>query len=97
MPYPYPNDPAAAEEAVEDLLLQYCGDRHQAPADAGGLSAIGEVDELVTLGLITPGSQDDSRIYVRIEDETMPPFPEDDRPTRRELMLIGAFINQMDD
>jgi hypothetical protein len=96
-PVPYPTDLIAAEDMVEDILLTYCGECHQAPADEGNLSAIGDVDELIDLGLIIPGSKHDSPIYARMASGTMPPFSEDDLPTDPEIVFVGSFIDAMDD
>jgi hypothetical protein len=80
----------------EDILLPYCGECHEAPAEEGGLSAIGDLDELVSLGLIVPGDKYESRIYLRMADRTMPPYGFDS-PLDREIVFVGNVINALDD
>jgi hypothetical protein len=91
-----PTPTSDEEAAVEQLLLQYCGQCHEAPADAGGLSVIGDVDELIALALIIPGSKEDSSVYARMVNGTMPPAGYADPPTSEDIEAIGSFIDDLE-
>lgn len=89
--------PNAIPYAEEEILLPYCGACHEAPADAGGLSAIGDLDALISLGLIVPGDKYSSALYTRMADRTMPPVSVDNRPTDPEILYVGSVIDALDD
>jgi hypothetical protein len=101
-PDPYEPDPPPVpddETLVEEVLLFYCGDCHHGPSvsTAAGLGVIGDIDALVARGMIVPGSKEDSRVYVRMLDDTMPPVTiESPRPTEAEIDYVGRFVDDMD-
>lgn len=89
------------EELVEELLLYYCGACHDGDSlsSAAGIGVIGDIDALVEseLGLIIPGSKEDSSIYARMVNGDMPPAAiESPRPTEEDIEFIGQFIDDMD-
>jgi hypothetical protein len=97
LPIADPNAPGSRVGVVVDILLQYCGECHEAPADEGGLSVISDVQELVARGLMIPGSKEDSPIYTRMVNGTMPPYYyEGARPLELEIELVGSFIDDID-
>lgn len=86
------------ETVLSDTLVRLCGDCHtDDPVNAsGGLSNIGDIDRLITLGQIVPGDRRDSLIYQRMDNGDMPPaFVRDNRPTPEDIEAVGAAIDAL--
>jgi len=99
-PYPAPGEeePVSPIEAeVMDILLVNCGDCHSGVAAAGDLGYIDDLDQLIENDMIVPGNKEDSRLYERMVNQTMPPaFERAQRPTLSQIELIGYFIDELE-
>jgi hypothetical protein len=78
-------------------LLQYCGACHDGPKDdsSGGFNDVGDIDAMIFEKLIVPGSRDESRVYQRMLDRSMPPAVIRPQPTSEEIELVGQFIDDL--
>ena len=96
LPIAYPSSSSDEEARAEQILLQYCGECHEAPANAGDLSVIADVDALIARGSIIPGSREDSPIYARMATGSMPPVSYPEQPTSDEIEVIGSYIDGLE-
>jgi len=91
-----PPTAASDAESVQALLIEKCGECHiGADRSVGLITDIGDIDGLIDVGMIVPGSRSESAIYVRMEDDTMPPFTGEPRPTELEIESVGDFIDSL--
>jgi len=89
--------PAAGQEPLADkaraVLKTHCVRCHgQDGAVEGGLNYVGDLGKLVSRKKIVPGSPDESRLFKRMADGTMPPPDEQPRPSEAELAAVRAWI-----
>lgn len=97
-PAPAPAPPETDEARFVDLMVQYCAACHQTePGEGSGdLYYITDLDQLIDNDIVRPGSREDSLLYVRIFNQSMPPaFMRDNRPSPEEIDFIGAFIDSL--
>jgi mono/diheme cytochrome c family protein len=95
-PAPAPPAPDADESRFVDLMVQYCAACHQTEPGFGDIDDITDVDQLIANDIILPGNREDSPLYVRIVNQSMPPqFIRDSRPSPEEIDFIGAFIDSL--
>lgn len=87
--------PDPNEELLSETLTRYCGDCHiAAEQDAAGF--FGDIDALVERGLIVPGNREESLIYLRMYNGSMPPaFIRDNRPSPEEVQSVGEAIDAL--
>lgn len=90
-----PSDPT--EAAAVDVLLERCGDCHGDSPEAAqsGFGGIGDIDGLINIGEIIPGSKESSRIYQRMLDGSMPPLYYGAQVPADERELVGDFIDSL--
>jgi mono/diheme cytochrome c family protein len=96
--YEPPTPAETDQEAMEAMLLTYCGSCHQSddPEQAlGGFGDVGSIDAIVERGLIVPSSPRDSSLLIRIQDGSMPPAFTTERPSTEEIAELEAFIDAM--
>jgi hypothetical protein len=101
-PDPQPEDPAPEppepisliEQTVVDILRVNCGNCHIGTGSSGGFDYVDDIDRLIESGLIIPGSREDSPIYARMAEQTMPPASVEQRPTPGQIDLVGFFIDE---
>lgn len=91
------DEPHPLEAEVMDILQVNCAACHTGP-DAAIFDYVDDLDRMIEsdLALIVAGSRIESRIYVRMEAGTMPPFIDGQRPTPEEIELVGQFIDELE-
>ncbi|HTV18961.1 MAG TPA: hypothetical protein VMG12_09830 [Polyangiaceae bacterium] len=98
-PYDPDTDPFATPlgQQVRDILESSCGNCHQGLGAQGNFGYLFDMEQLVAGGKITPGSKEESQIYTRMRDGTMPPA--DQRPARQpspsQIQQVGQFIDEL--
>jgi serine/threonine-protein kinase len=93
------NDQFSTEmgKQVQDILRVNCGNCHIGQGASGDMGYILDLDQLITSGKVVPGNKEDSQIFVRMQQQTMPPaFERVQRPTYGQIDLVGQFIDQLD-
>jgi hypothetical protein len=75
------------------LLQSRCASCHNSAKNDGNFKTIGDVDAMINEGRIVPGNADDSRLFVVMSTNFMPP---DNPMTEEELSLIRRWIAEMD-
>jgi serine/threonine-protein kinase len=93
------NDQFSTEmgKQVQDILRVNCGNCHIGQGASGDMGFILDLDQLITSGKVVPGNKEDSQIFVRMQQQTMPPaFERVQRPTYGQIDLVGQFIDQLD-
>lgn len=93
-------DPFSTEEGrvVADILRVNCGNCHIGQGAFGDFGYLLNMDELLSSGKIIPGSKEDSRIYARMVEGTMPPAAVrvTQMPTYGQIDLVGKFIDELE-
>jgi serine/threonine-protein kinase len=93
------NDMFATEmgQTVKEILETNCGGCHANGVKSGSMDYILDFNALLTNKMIVPGNKEDSRIFVRMQQQSMPPaFMRDQRPTFGQIELIGQWIDEME-
>jgi serine/threonine-protein kinase len=81
---------------VKAILETNCGQCHQGTA-SGGMDYILNLQALITNGKVVPGNKEDSQLFVRMQQQSMPPaFIRDQRPTFGQIDQVGLFIDELD-
>jgi len=92
------NDPFSTEEGkiVQDILRVNCGNCHVGAGASGDMGYITNLQQLITNGKVVPGNKEDSQIFVRMQQQTMPPaFEQKQRPNFSQIDLVGKFIDEL--
>lgn len=90
--------PAAADESplaekARAVLKTHCYRCHgQEGAVEGGLNYVADLGKLVGRKKVVPGHPDESRLFKRMADGTMPPPDEQPRPSEADLAAVRAWI-----
>lgn len=106
-----PNEPAAPADPlldeiwsaelgqqVQGILEANCAQCHSGAVASGEVDYILDLEELIDNGKLIPGDAENSTIYVRMEQGSMPPaFIRDQRPSRGDIQLVGQFITELGD
>jgi mono/diheme cytochrome c family protein len=99
-PYDPDADPFSTEQGqqVADILRVNCGTCHIGAGAQGGFGYLLQMDELLASGKIIPGSKEDSRIYARMVEGTMPPAAVRviQTPTYGQIELVGRWIDELE-
>jgi serine/threonine-protein kinase len=94
-------DPFSTEmgQQVADILRVNCGNCHIGQGASGDFGYLLNMDELLASGKIIPGSKEDSRIYARMVEGTMPPAAVRvlQTPTYGQIDLVGQWIDELDE
>jgi len=94
-------DPFSTEmgQQVADILQTNCGNCHIGQGASGDFGYLLDMEELLASGKIIPGSKEDSRIYARMVEGTMPPAAVRviQTPTYGQIDLVGRFIDELKD
>jgi mono/diheme cytochrome c family protein len=94
-------DPFSTEmgQQVADILQTNCGNCHIGQGASGDFGYLLQMDELLASGKIIPGSKEDSRIYARMVEGTMPPAAVRviQTPTYGQIDLVGQWIDELKD
>jgi serine/threonine-protein kinase len=100
-PYNPDEDPFSTEmgQQVADILETNCGNCHIGMGASGDFGYLLDMEELLSSGKIIPGSKEDSRIYARMVEGTMPPAAVRviQTPTYGQIDLVGRFIDELKD
>jgi hypothetical protein len=84
-------------QQVRDILQQNCGSCHIGAGARGDFGYLLEIDQLIANDKMVPGKKNESEIYMRMLDGTMPPA--DQRPakvpTPSQIDLVGKFIDEL--
>jgi hypothetical protein len=97
-PYNADEDPFSTTlgKEVKQILEVNCGNCHVGTA-FGGMDYINDLEKLVTNGKVVPGNKEDSQIFVRMQQQSMPPaFERKQRPTFGQIDQVGQFIDELD-
>ena len=93
-----PNDPFTTSELgkeVKQILEVNCGACH-AGTKSGDMDYILDMQKLVKNDKIVPGVKEDSQIFVRMQQGSMPPaFQRTQRPTFGQIDQVGQFIDEL--
>jgi serine/threonine-protein kinase len=94
-------DPFSTEKGqqVADILRVNCGTCHIGQGASGDFGYLLNIDELLQSGKIIPGSKEDSRIYARMVEGTMPPAAQRviQTPTYGQIDIVGQWIDELKD
>jgi len=82
---------------VQSILNVNCGSCHSNGVAFGDMGFILDANELIASGKIIPGNKEDSQIFVRMQQQSMPPaFIREQRPTFGQIDLVGEFIDSLE-
>ena len=94
-------DPFSTEQGqqVADILRVNCGNCHIGAGAQAGFGYLLDMKELLASGKIIPGSKEDSRIYARMVEGTMPPAAVRviQTPTYGQIEVVGRWIDELKD
>jgi hypothetical protein len=93
------NQPFSTEEGkvIQDILRVNCGNCHTGAGASGDMGYVLNLGELIKNGKVVPGNKEDSQIFVRMQQQTMPPaFEQKQRPTYGQIDLVGKFIDELE-
>jgi len=96
-PYNPDEDPFTSElgKEVKAILEQNCARCH-AGTKSGDMDYVLNLKELVKNDKIVPGIKEDSQLYVRMQQQSMPPaFERTQRPTFGQIDQVGQFIDEL--
>ena len=96
-PYDPDKDPFTSElgKEVKAILEQNCGRCHNG-TKSGDMDYILNLKELVKNDKVVPGIKEDSQLYVRMQQQSMPPaFERTQRPTFGQIDQVGQFIDEL--
>jgi len=81
---------------VKAILEQNCARCHQG-TKSGDMDYILNLKQLVQNDKVIPGIKEDSQLYVRMQQQSMPPaFERTQRPTFGQIDQVGQFIDELD-
>jgi serine/threonine-protein kinase len=85
-------------QQVADILRVNCGNCHIGLGAQGDFGYLLDMPELLASGKIVPGNKEDSRIYARMVEGTMPPAAVRviQTPTYGQIDLVGQFIDELE-
>jgi hypothetical protein len=91
------NDPftSVLGKEVKQILEQNCGRCHEG-TKSGDMDYILNLRELVKNNKVKPGVKEDSQLYVRMQQQSMPPaYERVQRPTFGQIDQVGQFIDEL--
>jgi hypothetical protein len=91
------NDPFTSTlgKEVKAILEQNCARCHQG-TKSGDMDYILNLKQLVLNDKVVPGIKEDSQLYVRMQQQSMPPaFERTQRPTFGQIDQVGQFIDEL--
>jgi serine/threonine-protein kinase len=91
-------DPFQSElgKEVRQILEVNCGRCHEG-TNYGDMDYILDLEELVKNNKVVPGNKEDSQLFVRMQQQSMPPaFERVQRPTFGQIDQVGQFIDELD-
>jgi hypothetical protein len=97
-PYNAEEDPFSTTlgKEVKQILEVNCGRCHEGTKN-GDMDYILQLPELVKNGKVVPGNKEDSQLFVRMQQQSMPPaFERVQRPTFGQIDQVGQFIDELD-
>jgi hypothetical protein len=91
------NDPFTTTlgKEVRQILEVNCGRCHEG-TKSGNMDYVLDLEELVKNGKVVPGNKEDSQLFVRMQQQSMPPaFERVQRPTFGQIDQVGQFIDEL--
>jgi len=83
--------------SVKEILETNCGGCHANGVKSGNMDYVLDFQALLTNGKIVPGNKEDSQLFVRMQQQSMPPaFMRDQRPTYGQIEQVGLWIDEME-
>jgi len=83
-------------QQVKGIIEQNCAQCHANGAKSGDMDYITDFESLVKNGKIVPGVKEDSQLYARMVQNSMPPaFQRDQRPTFQQIDQVGQWIDEL--
>ncbi len=83
-------------QEVQAILNVNCGQCHSNGVALGDMGFILDANELIKSGKIVPGNKEDSQIFVRMQQQSMPPaYLRTQRPTFGQIDQVGRFIDEL--
>ncbi|HEU4576985.1 MAG TPA: hypothetical protein VFS67_01935, partial [Polyangiaceae bacterium] len=81
---------------VKQILEVNCAQCHQG-TKSGDMDYILNLSELIKNDKVVPGKKEDSQLFVRMQQQSMPPaFQRTQRPTFGQIDQVGQFIDELD-
>jgi hypothetical protein len=85
-------------KSVRQILETNCGGCHSNGVASGGMDYILDFQDLLANKKIVPGNKEDSQLFVRMQQQSMPPaFERVQRPTFGQIDQVGQFIDELPD
>ena len=83
-------------QQVKGIIEQNCAQCHANGAKSGDMDYITDFESLVKNKKIVPGVKEDSQLYARMLQQSMPPaFQREQRPTFQQIDQVGQFIDEL--
>jgi hypothetical protein len=84
-------------QEVKAIIEANCAQCHAGGSALGGMNYILNLQSLITNGKVIPGNKEDSQLFVRMQQQSMPPaYIRDQRPTYGQIDQVGLFIDELD-
>jgi len=94
-----PNNPFETTDLgkeVKQILEVNCGTCHNG-TKSGDMDYVLNLQKLITNDKVVPGKKEDSQLFVRMQQGSMPPaFQRTQRPTFGQIDQVGQFIDELD-
>ncbi|MEO8183009.1 MAG: hypothetical protein ABI895_29605 [Deltaproteobacteria bacterium] len=83
-------------QEVQAILQQNCARCHSGGTGSGGMNYILDLKQLVVNDKVVPSIKEDSQLYVRMQQQSMPPaYERTQRPTWGQIDQVGQFIDEL--
>jgi len=83
-------------QQVKGIIEQNCAQCHANGAKSGDMDYITDFESLVKNKKIVPGVKEDSQLYNRMLQQSMPPaFQREQRPTFQQIDQVGQWIDEL--
>jgi len=83
-------------QEVQSILQANCGQCHSNGVASGDMDYVLNLDALIDNGKVVPGDKEDSQLYTRMLQQSMPPaFIREQRPNTGQIDLVGRFIDEL--
>jgi len=92
------NDPFTSTlgKEVKAILESNCSRCHSGGTGSGGMNYILDLRQLVLNDKVVPSIKEDSQLYVRMQQQSMPPaYERTQRPTFGQIDQVGQFIDEL--
>jgi serine/threonine-protein kinase len=84
-------------KTVKEILETNCAGCHFNGVKSGNMDYVLDFQKLLDNKKVVPGNKEDSQLFVRMQQQSMPPaFMRDQRPTFGQIELVGQWIDEME-